>query len=571
MIPHNVDINVQIPKMLQSERKHHTSYEAKEINNEKFTNRDQMQYNTYDKIEERRLEEKQYKLRSQLNVANDEIERLERFLRGIQAEIADAEDQRRLYLSQFERSIELEKGEGKAQEYKHRSMIAKIQAEHLLEMESLQKQQNAALLKIQTDYEKSFESIEDWMENKLNHMTKEINEDIEWTRREVSNVQQKNTNIRKQMNSSGIIKSREGDEEVDNKIGSRKNSIYFGSPAKSYGSMNETYDKPVQSRYISRHSHEHAHSANASANSSSIGSPIKKKTKVDKNSNSNTNKSEFISFYSSPRKRSEEVQREEYDTYQYLKGTEGNEYTTRYSQYDHKTVREAIERITNEDERIGDEEIEDRLEKEKAEVEKMNQDLRAKGEYRYSQLIAHRERLQEAIDFIEEGERLHKKKVGEWKRKLREQEERQKVIISATEQKHHLESERLKKKLSDVTKKTGRIIEMVDEENRGRRNEINRKVVEQSGIRESIIRSPMKEFLRESEINTHRTVMMETGDIEIWTSDPYTQREVERLTAMLEFDENELTKERIRHENLEREVGRMKHELRLIKHRRLYG
>ncbi|OHS99635.1 hypothetical protein TRFO_33869 [Tritrichomonas foetus] len=129
----------------------------------------------------RRIERFQNKLQQRLNLADDEIVRLNSYYSSILAEITDTNDQLNRYRRISEQQSQKLTGNTKKEIAEHQAEIASMKALHEKAMLELQEKHAREILDFQHDFETTLKEVDKWAESCLEQKTVAIDAQIDRT------------------------------------------------------------------------------------------------------------------------------------------------------------------------------------------------------------------------------------------------------------------------------------------------------------------------------------------------------------------------------------------------------
>lgn len=127
----------------------------------------------------RRVERFQNRFQQRVNLADDELARLNTYYNSLRAEVVDAQDKLNRIKIQTEQVYEVVSGNVAKANAEHKARIALIKANHSKKVAESQKLHDDEMIKYHSDYEKTLKEVEEWSKTMVDNHTKDIDDQIE--------------------------------------------------------------------------------------------------------------------------------------------------------------------------------------------------------------------------------------------------------------------------------------------------------------------------------------------------------------------------------------------------------
>ncbi|EAX91301.1 hypothetical protein TVAG_065170 [Trichomonas vaginalis G3] len=180
--------------------------------------------------------------------------------------------------------------------------------------------------------------------------------------------------------------------------------------------------------------------------------------------------------------------------------------------------------------------------------------LKEKTKERLENLSRCQEQLQDCINVLEEKENAYQLKVKELTSKLDLMETHHKDKIKKETDKQERELTQMRQKLQETLKRAADVKKASDASSNNMKTQLNAILIDN----QSLLSSVPKSIAVETQAQTNTELQDET-------------RKLEQLFQKREQDENRLAEARTRNESLKRELARLRHELRVRRHREAYN
>lgn len=152
------------------------------------------------------LDRKRFGIQVKINIADDEIVRLRTFLKSLEAEKADAEDQLRKFERQIINMIEKSKHDQIRNNLTTVINSSVLRTSHLKHISQLRLLQAKQIQQIHDDFEKYFSQLEEWMNNNISNETKKLDAKIDIYRSKVVQCKKILQTQKDEMNVSSVEK-----------------------------------------------------------------------------------------------------------------------------------------------------------------------------------------------------------------------------------------------------------------------------------------------------------------------------------------------------------------------------
>lgn len=138
----------------------------------------------------RRIERFQTKLQQRLNLADDEIARLNAYYSSVLAEITSATDQLERYRRIGQQNIQKIDGDSKKDIAQRNADIALINSQHAKVLINLQEQHSQQIMQLQREFEETLKSVDKWAESCVFQKTQSINQQLDRTQAAIDRTKQ---------------------------------------------------------------------------------------------------------------------------------------------------------------------------------------------------------------------------------------------------------------------------------------------------------------------------------------------------------------------------------------------
>lgn len=126
----------------------------------------------------RRIERFQNKLQQRINLADDEIARLNDYYASVLAEIANTTDQLDRFQRQSEQKSQNMTGSSKKEIAEHNAAIASMNAQHAKDLIEIQEKHSQEIMSLQRDFEDTLKEVDKWAQSCIEQKTFSIDQDI---------------------------------------------------------------------------------------------------------------------------------------------------------------------------------------------------------------------------------------------------------------------------------------------------------------------------------------------------------------------------------------------------------
>lgn len=126
----------------------------------------------------RRIERFQNKLQQRINLADDEIARLNDYYGSVLAEITKANDQLDRFLRLSEQKSQNMTGNSKKEIAEHNAAIASMNAQHAKDLIELQEKHSREILSLQRDFEDTLKEVDRWAQSCIEQKTFAIDQQL---------------------------------------------------------------------------------------------------------------------------------------------------------------------------------------------------------------------------------------------------------------------------------------------------------------------------------------------------------------------------------------------------------
>lgn len=224
-------------------------------------------------------------------------------------------------------------------------------------------------------------------------------------------------------------------------------------------------------------------------------------------------------------------------------------------------IRDKIERVRNTtvqtqdvDVKIAYDEITKTQEFEDEQIRRLEATLKEKTKERLENLQRAQEQLQDCINVLEDKENAYQLKVKEYTSKLDLMETHHKDKIRKETEKQERELNQLRSKLNETLKRAADVKKASDASSNNMKSALNAILIDNQSLLSSVPKSIA--------IETQAQTNTELSD---------QNKKLEQLLIKREQDENLLAEVRTKNEGMKREIARLKHELRVRRHRDAYN
>ena len=183
-------------------------------------------------------------------------------------------------------------------------------------------------------------------------------------------------------------------------------------------------------------------------------------------------------------------------------------------------------------------------------IRRLEETYKQKSQEKLQALQQCQQNLDECVTVLEDMKKGFQKKVEEYQRTLEQMDAKQKDKIAKETQKQKKEIEMLNKKLKETIKRAEDVQKQATKSNTTMKEQLNAVLVDQVHLRTTVAST--------NAASTSIDTMKQLND---------EKERLVRLTKKREQDENALTDARTKNETLKREIARMKHEIKVKKHR----
>lgn len=130
---------------------------------------------------DRRAQKFQFQVQQRLNLADDELARLDTYKQSLEGDISALSDQLRRFKSHANYRMSQSQGKQKLGVSQHNVVLSHMKSEHAVRLTDIEHAHNDEVAKYQDDFQRTLEEVEQWGDDAIRRETSEIESRIERT------------------------------------------------------------------------------------------------------------------------------------------------------------------------------------------------------------------------------------------------------------------------------------------------------------------------------------------------------------------------------------------------------
>lgn len=139
---------------------------------------------------DRRIQKFQFRVQQRLNLADDEIARLQTYRSSLEAEITEITDQLRRFKNQAGWEHNNIQGKRQAIISEHEMVISRMKAQHAAKMSEIEKLHSEEIAHYQEDFQKALDEVEEWGQQCIQRETSAIDSKLQSTTQALQKARQ---------------------------------------------------------------------------------------------------------------------------------------------------------------------------------------------------------------------------------------------------------------------------------------------------------------------------------------------------------------------------------------------